>query len=84
VDELLYDASSFGRTSPYAFINISELPSAYYLVGRYKTSNDSISVDCRLITEGKEVDKFTVTGTTSDIKKLASDIISRVQIPESQ
>jgi hypothetical protein len=82
MNEVLAEASSFGRESPFVFVDTEELPGAYRVVGRYRVSaNHRVAVDCRISQDGKEVDAFSVEGDSADPRRVAAGIAARIHLP---
>ena len=78
VNEQLADVSTRGRRPPFVFVDASQLPGAYRLVGRYQIDDDRVKVTVQLSKSSKR-QRFTIDGHSSDLEQLARTIAQETQ-----
>jgi hypothetical protein len=81
VNAALNEVSARGRSAPLIFVDTTDFPNAYALVGRYSSDAeaDSIQVSVRVFRGAEMIGEFTVTGQASDLSGLASRIVEMTE-----
>ena len=79
VDQELRDVSARGSQATLVFVDTSEFPDAYQLVGRYRVKGEKVVVYVNLFKAGTKLAKFTVTGDKNKLDGLAKRVVAEAE-----
>ena len=78
INEQLREIAARGQEAPLVFLDATELPSAYRLLGRYAVEDGNVKVTVQL-SRGEDRKRFTVEGTKSELEQLVKKIVQQTQ-----
>ena len=61
------------------FVDATDLPDAYKLIGRYRVSNEKVTATVKMFEGKKDVAQFSVSGARSDVDAVARDIVTSAE-----
>ena len=80
VNELLMQSSIASRDTKMVYIEASEFPDAYTIIGQYTINNNIINLNAKIFKGQEEKNGFIVTGETNKIDELIKKIIEETEI----
>ena len=79
INEKLIEISFLGKESKIVFVDASEFPDAYSVVGQYNIKDNILNVDVKLFKGTQEKKGFKVTGELNKIDELVKKIIEETE-----
>jgi len=79
VNEALRRVSARGKDADLSYVDASEFPDGYLLVGRYRVDGSSVRITVTLFKGEKKYGNFIVEGKPADLDNIATKIVGEAQ-----
>lgn len=79
MNEALRETAARGQSASLVYVDASELPDSYLVVGRYRIEAGSIRVKATLFKGETATGDFTVQGNPADLDNVAAKIVGEAE-----